>query len=83
MPADGMMAVRMRLKEDFGTSSWAAEGSVCLFPFVSNGRIGKSARPLLPRRHRLYCREHDRMGTRLIAEKVLVRLRPPCVRQGA
>jgi hypothetical protein len=37
---NGMMAVRMQRKEDFGTSSWAADSRVCLFPFVSNGRIG-------------------------------------------
>jgi hypothetical protein len=35
-----MMAVHMQLKEDFGTSSLAADSRICLFPFASNGRIG-------------------------------------------
>jgi hypothetical protein len=33
-----MMAVRVELKEEFGTSSWAADSRVCIFPFVSSGR---------------------------------------------
>jgi hypothetical protein len=32
-----MMAVRVQLKEDFGTSSLAAVNRISLFPFASNG----------------------------------------------
>jgi hypothetical protein len=39
LPADGMMAVRMELKEEFGTSSWAADNRISTFPFASNGGI--------------------------------------------
>jgi hypothetical protein len=34
-----MMAVRMELKEEFGTSSWAADNRISTFPFASNGGI--------------------------------------------